>query len=328
MLPAPTGAPGLYANNNYLGYHNGSTWQSFIGNDGRLYLTGSGAAYFDWNPVLNSLTLQGASIVSSSIKTSLSGERVEINDSDNRLRFYSASNALVAQFGFDTSDGHNTVLSIDPPAGSRGVLISTSGQAAMNVSSAVSGSGSAFYNFNGDYGSSALEGVNTSGQGWGVKAVGPGGGIGVGIAQGGLFMQPYNRNVNNPRSSLNAELVGNMARLLFKHGLGSSDWGVVPSVSINAEYPFRYHDKTSGLVVIVGQRLSIGANALVTESYGVNLDQVWGGFVTEYGTSTDAGLSTFSCFPNLNGLEIRHNADGHTRDGHCHWLVVGKINPA
>lgn len=327
ILPAPAGSPGLYANDNYLGFHNGSTWQSYIGADGRLYLTGSGSAYFDWNPVLNSLTLQGASIVSSSIKTSVSGERIEINDTDNRLRFYSAANALVAQLGFDSSDGHNTVLTIDPPSGNRGVLISTASAQAMNVASVISGASASFYNFNGNYGSSALEGSNTNGEGWGVLARGPNGGIGLGVAQGGIFMQPGTRNVNNPRSSFNTELIGAMARMLFKHGSGSSDWGIVPSVAIEGSYPFRYHDKTSGWVVIVGQRLSIGANALVTESYGVNLSEVWGGFVTEYGTTTGTGLSAFKCFPNLNGLDIRHHADGHSRDGHCHWLVIGRITP-
>jgi hypothetical protein len=37
MLPAPTGAAGLFANSNYLGYHDGESWQAWIGSTGNFY---------------------------------------------------------------------------------------------------------------------------------------------------------------------------------------------------------------------------------------------------------------------------------------------------
>ncbi|GLQ31669.1 phage tail protein [Litoribrevibacter albus] len=329
MLPAPDGNPGLFANNNYMGYHNGSTWQSYIGADGRLYLTGSGSASFDWNPVSNSLTLQGATIVSSSIKTSSTGERVEINDSDNRLRFYNASNYLVAQFGFDTSDGHNTVLSLTPPAGHRAMRVSTSGEQAMNVSSVYDYATAAFFNFSGEQGSSAVQGSQTTGDGVGVKALGPSGKIGLDVAQGGIHIQPSAKNLANPQSSINAELVGAVSRLMYKFGSGSTaaDWGTVPVFSLEGSFPTRLHDKASGFVLIMGTSLNMAHGAAVDNFYGVTLNAVYGAYSGVLGTDALAGTSEFRMSANTNKVTIHHVANGHAREGSCWWMVAGKINP-
>jgi len=41
ILPAPTGNPGLFANDTHLGYHDGTNWATYFDSAGRLYLNGS-----------------------------------------------------------------------------------------------------------------------------------------------------------------------------------------------------------------------------------------------------------------------------------------------
>ena len=56
-LPATVGAAGLYANGTYLGYSDGSAWKTYMDNNGRFYLSGSGGDYLSWNG--SALTVSG-----------------------------------------------------------------------------------------------------------------------------------------------------------------------------------------------------------------------------------------------------------------------------
>jgi len=60
-LPSTPTDAGLYISSSYLGYHNGSSWATYMGDDGRLYAS-DGTYYFDFNPVAGTLSIKISSI--------------------------------------------------------------------------------------------------------------------------------------------------------------------------------------------------------------------------------------------------------------------------
>lgn len=104
LLPDTPTTAGLYADSNYLGYHNGTSWKSYLGADGKFFLDGNGTNSLQWDGTL--LTIKG-SIVSSSFTTSLTNtKRIEINtNNSNEIYFYgdvSGSISKLASIGINS----------------------------------------------------------------------------------------------------------------------------------------------------------------------------------------------------------------------------------
>lgn len=118
----PSGA-GLYLGSSYLGYYNGSSWKTYMENNGNFYLSGAGSDSLTWNG--STLTINGAITVtggnaatSAALTSSLSSTLSTANSNaqgyaSNAVLSGSAS-AAAAQTAaqlFATSIGNNAVLS-------------------------------------------------------------------------------------------------------------------------------------------------------------------------------------------------------------------------
>jgi len=84
-LPSIGMSTGLNLTSTYMGYYNGSSWGSYIQSNGNFHFGGSGSNYIEWNG--STLTVEG------DIRTSASGQRIELDSSVNELIFYDSGNA-------------------------------------------------------------------------------------------------------------------------------------------------------------------------------------------------------------------------------------------
>ena len=52
-------SPGLYLGSDHLGYFSGSSWKTYMDNQGDFYLTGSTNNFLAWSSQLGTLQVQG-----------------------------------------------------------------------------------------------------------------------------------------------------------------------------------------------------------------------------------------------------------------------------
>jgi hypothetical protein len=72
---------GLYLSPSYMGYYNGANWNTYMGNDGNFFLTGSASNYLKWNG--STLEIQGAiNITGGNAATSASVYTVATNSAN------------------------------------------------------------------------------------------------------------------------------------------------------------------------------------------------------------------------------------------------------
>ena len=118
----PSGA-GLYLGSSYLGYYNGSSWKTYMENNGNFYLSGTGNDSLTWNG--STLTINGAITVTggnaatsaaltSSLSSTLSSANSTAQGYANNAVLSGSASAAAAQTAaqlFATSIGNNAVLS-------------------------------------------------------------------------------------------------------------------------------------------------------------------------------------------------------------------------
>jgi hypothetical protein len=121
--PATPSGAGLYLGSSYLGYYNGSTWKTYMENNGNFYLSGTGTDSLTWNG--STLTINGAITVTggnAATSAALTSSLASTLSSANSTAATAAANAVLsgsvsanaaqtaAQL-FATSIGNNAVLS-------------------------------------------------------------------------------------------------------------------------------------------------------------------------------------------------------------------------
>lgn len=81
----PSGSAGLFADSDYLGYHNGDDWQVYIGANGDFFFEGDNGNYISWegSQLIVEGKLQSSIIESSTIFTDSSGQRIEITSPED-----------------------------------------------------------------------------------------------------------------------------------------------------------------------------------------------------------------------------------------------------
>ncbi len=121
--PATPSGAGLYLGASYLGYYNGSTWKTYMENNGNFYLSGAGTDSLTWNG--STLTINGAitvtggnaataaALTSSLASTLSSANSTAAGYAANAVTSgsVSAAAAQTAAQLFATSIGNNAVLS-------------------------------------------------------------------------------------------------------------------------------------------------------------------------------------------------------------------------
>lgn len=99
MLPAPvSGIPGLKANSNYLGYWTGSSWATFLSDQGRLYAQ-AGGNLLDFNPGAGSFVVQTSDFKAEG--ASGSSFQVGENFGNTLFKFVDPSNYTRAYFTYN-----------------------------------------------------------------------------------------------------------------------------------------------------------------------------------------------------------------------------------
>jgi len=97
--PSPT-TSGLYLGSNYLGFYDGSSWSTYMANNGNFYLSGSGLHSLSW--VSDVLTITG-SINILNPTTAFNGGKLDTSDLDNDEGWTDDTAANAAQSTADTN---------------------------------------------------------------------------------------------------------------------------------------------------------------------------------------------------------------------------------
>lgn len=139
---------GLNINASYMGYYNGSSWQTYMDNTGKFYLNGNASNYLSWDgstltvrgnieatsvaasssisaPTITGGTISGTSLSSATVtsgtfQTATSGKRVLIDGSTNTMSFKNASGVELIKMD-DTGDELTGYLYVTPLSTKAGI---------------------------------------------------------------------------------------------------------------------------------------------------------------------------------------------------------------
>jgi len=99
-LPATPAGAGLYADATHLGYHNGTSWTSYIGSDGKFYFTGNATNAIAWDGAiltvrgsLNAIDITAGTLTGRTVQTAASGQRIILDQANNTLKMYRGAEA-------------------------------------------------------------------------------------------------------------------------------------------------------------------------------------------------------------------------------------------
>lgn len=115
-IPSPPTVAGLYLGASHLGYHNGSSWITYMDIDGKFRLEGT-AGHLYWDPVADSLDIKGAVTITSGttyddIQQALSDAATAQATADGKIVSFWQTSAPTSGMNegdiwFDTDDGNH-----------------------------------------------------------------------------------------------------------------------------------------------------------------------------------------------------------------------------
>lgn len=128
---------GLNLTETHLGYHNGTTWKTWMENTGRFYLDGTAGNHLWWDGTtlevrgdiqatsIAASAITGQVLTGATIRTSAGTKRVEMRYTDNSLTFWTPASTLLPRVTIDDATTSSGFIDIIGSAGKWGVSVSS-----------------------------------------------------------------------------------------------------------------------------------------------------------------------------------------------------------